>query len=190
MAMIADPLPCVTEVRYVRDHVLWLRFRDGVEGEVDFEGRLHGALLGPLRDVDLFARARAHDGFVVWPNGADSSPEVLYERVLAAKGIDRQAIDDAWAGELAHISGMPELSRFFGIVITMLPDGHSPPHFHAKYGEHAISMIIRNGEIVGRFPSRALRLVLEWRELHEAALMANWNRLHAGQPAEPIPPLD
>lgn len=190
MVVIVDPLPRVTDVRHVRDHVLWLRFADGVEGQVDFAGRLQGALLGPLSDVGLFARARVDDGFVVWPNGADSAPEALYERVLAANGISSQAIDDAWAAQLAYIARLPEISRFFGIVITMLADDHSSPHFHAKYDEHAISVIIRNGEIVGRFPSRALRLVLEWRELHEAELIENWNRLQGGLLPEPIQPLD
>ena len=51
-------------------------------------------------------------------------------------------------------------------------------------------VIIRSGDIVGRFPSRALRLVLEWRELHEAELIENWNRLQGGLQPEPIQPLD
>jgi hypothetical protein len=190
MAMISNPLPHVDAVRHVRGHVLWLRFSDGVEGEVDFTDRLHGAYLGPLRDVDLFAQARAEDGIVVWPNGADSSPEVLYERVLAANGVDPRTIDDAWAAQLATIARMLEISRFFGIVITMLADDHSPPHFHAKYGEFAISVTIRDGVAVGRFPVRAQRLVQEWWEIHQAELLDNWDRLAAREPVKRIPPLD
>lgn len=72
----------------------------------------------------------------------------------------------------------------------MFPDDHSPPHFHAKYGESAISVIIANGEIVGRFPNRALRFVLEWWELHQAELADNWDRLRAGKAAVRIPPLE
>jgi hypothetical protein len=190
MAMIRDPLPRVTRLRHVRDHTLWLQFGDGVEGEIDFTPHLNGPVFGPLRDVELFKRADI-DGFaVVWPNGADSAPEVLYERVLAAKGIPRQAIDDAWAAQLANIASMPELSRFFGIIITMQFADHSPPHFHARYGEFGISMTIDDGIPVGRCPVRVQRLVHEWWELHQAELMANWDRLHAGQPVKPIPPLD
>jgi hypothetical protein len=190
MAMIADPLPRVTDVHHVRDYVLWLRFGDGVEGELDFDARLHGPIFGPLRDVALFARAHIEHGAVAWPNGADSAPEVLYERVLAAKGIPPQAIDDAWSAQLASIASMPEISRFFGIVISMLADDHSPPHFHAKYGEFGISMTIADGIPVGRCPVRVQRLVHEWWELHQAELMENWSRSHSGQPLEQIPPLE
>lgn len=190
MAMITNPLPYVAAVRHVRDHVLWVRFADGVEGEVDFQSRLSGVLLGPLLDVDLFAQARAEHGIVMWPNGADSGGEGLYARVLAANGVDPRSIGDAWAAQLVNIERMPEISRFFGIVITMLADDHSPPHFHAKYGEYAISVAIADGVPVGRCPVRVQRLVNEWWELHQAELAENWERLQAGEPAIRIPPLE
>ena len=41
----------LAEARYVRDFVLWLRFTDGVEGEVDLRGELTGPVFEPLRDV-------------------------------------------------------------------------------------------------------------------------------------------
>jgi len=190
MAMITNPLPWVMSVRHVRNHVLRLRFADGVEGEVDFAGPLDGHDFEPLRDVHLFAQAKADGGIVVWPNGADSAPEALYARVLAAKGIPLQSIDDAWAAQLATIAGIPEISRFFGIVISMLADDHSPPHFHARYGEYAISVVIRDGEVVGKFPQRGLRLVEEWRERHRLALEENWRLMRSDQPPNSIPPLD
>jgi hypothetical protein len=189
MAMIADPLPRVSGVRHVRDHVLSLRFADGLEGEVDLADRLHGNLLEPLRDVAMFAQASVDGGIVVWPNGLDWSPETLYECVLAANGIPLQSIDDAWAAQLANIARMPEISRFFGIVITMLADDHSPPHFHAKYGEYAISVTIADGVPVGRCPVRVHRLVHEWWQLHQAELAENWRLMRAKQPPNPIPPL-
>ncbi len=56
---------------------------------------------------------------------------------------------------------MPEISRFLGIVIGMFYRDHVPPHFHAAYGEYEITVDIETGVVHGRFPKRALRLVLE-----------------------------
>ena len=61
---------------------------------------------------------------------------------------------------------MPEISRFLGIVITMFYNDHSPPHFHALYGSKAVTISIRDEKVVGEFPNRALKLVLEWCRLH------------------------
>ena len=56
---------------------------------------------------------------------------------------------------------MPEISRFLGIVIAILYRDHEPPHFHATYGEHEITVGILDGLVTGRFPRRALGHVLE-----------------------------
>ena len=71
----------------------------------------------------------------------------------------------------------------------MLANDHAPPHFHAHYAEYEVTVTIRDGVVTGTFPGRALRLVLEWRDLHLEELMANWDRLAAGQTPQPIPPL-
>lgn len=58
---------------------------------------------------------------------------------------------------------MPELSRFFGIVITMYFRDHPPPHFHARYGEHEGKFTIENGTLIaGEVPRRVAALVQEW----------------------------
>ena len=69
---------------------------------------------------------------------------------------------------------MPEISRFLGIVIYMLYDDHSPPHFHANYGEYNISVEINTGVVEGRFPRRALKAVMEWHDLHRDELLEDW----------------
>jgi hypothetical protein len=56
---------------------------------------------------------------------------------------------------------LPEISRFLGIVIAMYYRDHQPPHFHAKYGSYEIVVSIADGIVEGRFPRRALQLVLE-----------------------------
>jgi hypothetical protein len=187
--MIYRQLPRVAAVRHVREHVLWLRFSDGVEGEINFRDDLRGELFEPLADPAAFARVGIQYGTLAWSNGADWAPETLYDRVRATKGSNAHAIDDARHDDATYIASVPEISRFFGVVIRMLANDHAPPHFHAYYAEYEVTITIRDGVVAGTFPGRALRLVLEWRDLHQSELMANWDRLVAGQVPQPIVPL-
>ena len=128
-----DRLARVTEARYVRDHVLWLKFDDGLEGEVDLGDGIWGEVLAPLRDPGEFARAAVQYGTVVWPSGADWAPEDLYERLLASSGVVQRRNGDARDTEAAIAPALPEISRFYGIVILMLANDHAPPQFHVLY---------------------------------------------------------
>ena len=86
---------------------------------------------------------------------------------------------------------MPEISRFLGIVIVMYYNDHSPPHFHARYGDSEIKVNIEDGEIIsGEFPRRAQRLVLEWLELHRSELLEDWNLAQDRKPLNKIEPLE
>lgn len=86
---------------------------------------------------------------------------------------------------------MPEISRFFGIVIRMYFLDHEPPHFHASYAEFQAQIRIQPvGLISGSLPPRALALVVEWATLHQAELHENWRRLHTDEPPKKIPPLE
>lgn len=86
---------------------------------------------------------------------------------------------------------MPEISRFFGLVILMYFDDHNPPHFHVRYGEFRASISIADGRIVtGALPRTAMKLIEEWRNLHVAELEENWYKSsNLNQPAA-IAPLD
>lgn len=77
----------VLEARYVRGHVVWLRFRDGSEGEVDLRSALKGPVFEALGDPAYFRTFRIDDDFktLTWPNGADLAPEFLHEQVRLAK---------------------------------------------------------------------------------------------------------
>ena len=79
-------MPDVIEVSYVRDYTLWLKFADGVQGEVDISRSFKGPVFEPLRDVEFFKQVTVNGdlGTIVWPNGADVAPETLYERVQVA----------------------------------------------------------------------------------------------------------
>ncbi|MGD0226286.1 MAG: DUF4160 domain-containing protein [Terriglobia bacterium] len=85
---------------------------------------------------------------------------------------------------------MPEISRFFGIVIGIFYSEHGAAHFHAVYGEHEITVEVESGKIHGQFPARALRLVLEWANLHKGELIENWQLARQGQPLRRIAPLE
>jgi hypothetical protein len=73
----------LVEARHVRDFVLWLRFSDGSEGEVDLASDLDGPVFEPLHERSYFASFWLHPELhtVVWPNGADLAPEFLYDRL-------------------------------------------------------------------------------------------------------------
>jgi hypothetical protein len=72
-------LPHIVDARHVRDYVMWLRFSDGAEGEVDLGSELHGPVFEPLRAPDRFRQFTVHPELraLVWPNGADFAPESL-----------------------------------------------------------------------------------------------------------------
>ena len=69
----------VSAVRVVEPYILHVTFADGVSTRVDVEPVLWGEMFEPLRAPELFAQARVDPvlGTVVWPNGADLSPEFL-----------------------------------------------------------------------------------------------------------------
>jgi hypothetical protein len=86
---------------------------------------------------------------------------------------------------------MPEVSRFFGISIRMYFDDHNPPHFHAIHDDAEAEVGIDPVALLrGRFPRRALGMVMEWAAVHQAELLDNWERLHHDQTPRRIDPLD
>jgi len=85
---------------------------------------------------------------------------------------------------------MPEISRFYGIIIAIFFHEHNPPHFHARYGNEWVVIDIRNLSVLeGRIPARALGLVIEWASQHRQELEKNWELAYQKKPLERIPPL-
>jgi hypothetical protein len=189
MTAAHNRLPRIDAVRHVRAHVVWLRFADGLAGEVDLAAGLVGPLFAPLRDPAEFARVEIGNGALTWPSGADWAPETLRDLLVEQNRFDSHARDDSSGHSADYIEGMPEISRFFGVVIRMLANDHAPPHFHAYYGDYEVSVTVRDGVVTGRFPARALRMVLEWRDLHQDELLENWDLLRAGELPREIAPL-
>jgi hypothetical protein len=85
---------------------------------------------------------------------------------------------------------MPRISQFHGVSIYMYYSDHPPPHFHAMHGDdEAVIAIAPPALHQGDLPRSALKKVLKWAALHQAALLDNWRLAQAGQPLNQIPPL-
>jgi hypothetical protein len=86
---------------------------------------------------------------------------------------------------------VPEISRFFGIVVRMFFNDHEPPHFHVSYGEFEALIDVNTLAVYrGELPRRALALTLEWAALHRDELLQDWQLAKAGQLPRPIAPLE
>lgn len=86
---------------------------------------------------------------------------------------------------------MPEICRFYGIVIRMRFVDHPPPHFHVQYGDHQAVIEIGNSSLLaGDLPPRALGLVTEWAALHREELVQCWERARRLEPPGRIAPLE
>jgi hypothetical protein len=86
---------------------------------------------------------------------------------------------------------MPEVSRFFGIIITMNYSDHAPPHFHVRYGDQRALIAIESLALLrGHLSPRVFGMVMEWAALHQAELVRNWGLARQQLPLESIAPLE
>lgn len=87
---------------------------------------------------------------------------------------------------------MPTISMFFGIIVRMYyaPREHNPPHIHAYYQDYRVTVSLESGEkLEGEMPSRQLRLLQAWIEIHKEELFANWLLCQNGEKPFQIEPL-
>ncbi len=85
---------------------------------------------------------------------------------------------------------MPEICRFYGIIIAMFFDDHNPPHFHARYGGNNVVIDINTFNVLeGKIPPRALNMVIEWAKSHQDELLKDWKLAKSHQNPEKIEPL-
>ncbi len=86
---------------------------------------------------------------------------------------------------------MPEVCRFYGIVISIYYNDHGPPHFHARYGSDQAMIAMDNLTVLqGRLPPRAHGLVIEWAARRNPELRAAWATARRMDPMGSIAPLD
>ena len=85
---------------------------------------------------------------------------------------------------------MPEISRFFGIIIRMFYDEHNPPHFHAEYSGNKAVFDFQGNVIKGNLSSKtATKLVREWIDLHANELEEDWGLARESKEIKKIEPL-
>ena len=86
---------------------------------------------------------------------------------------------------------MPEISRFFGIIIAMYYNEHNPPHFHVRYSGYKAAISIKDFALLeGKLPPKVLGLVIEWASQHQAELLDDWARSETLNELKPIAPLE
>ncbi|HEX6851103.1 MAG TPA: DUF4160 domain-containing protein [Candidatus Polarisedimenticolaceae bacterium] len=176
------PLRFVTGFEQVGTYVLRVAFDDGTEQTIDFQPVLRGRVFGALRDPEMSRRVRIDPAFrtLVWPNDAD----------FRAVG-PRLPIAPSRASSKA--GPLPEICRFYGIVIKMSFEKGAPhqgAHFHAEYGGESAVFDAATGKILnGSLAKPQRRLVKAWIELHRHELEANGERAVNFERLERIAPL-
>ncbi len=85
---------------------------------------------------------------------------------------------------------MPEISRFYGLVILMYYNDHEPAHFHVRYQEYEVTINILTGETKGKMSKTALKLVFKWMVMHKNELLKNWELCKQRKELLWINPLD
>jgi hypothetical protein len=86
---------------------------------------------------------------------------------------------------------MPEISRFFGIIIRMFYDEHNPPHFHVEFQGKKAVFDFQGNILKGNLKSKtATKLVREWVDLHQDDLEEDWALAQEGKQLQKIEPLD
>ncbi|HAP34896.1 MAG TPA: transcriptional regulator [Bacteroidetes bacterium] len=86
---------------------------------------------------------------------------------------------------------MPEISRFFGVVIRMFYEDHTPAHFHVEYNEYRAKVNIEDLTLIdGKLPSRVLGFVIEWASIHQNELRSEWQHALNREKLNKIAPLE
>jgi hypothetical protein len=160
----------------------WLR-------DADADGRLREGLARPA-DAEV-REVAGIEGWILGVGWKDVTPEVRarYAETATRKARKPKSARGGPARPLRDRSGVPEISRFYGIVIGMYYEEHGRPHFHARFGDFKISVEIEGRLVRGEFPGTALRRVLDWTDLRQSELLDNWQRARTGSPLQRIDPL-
>jgi hypothetical protein len=187
----------VRRVQVLSDHRLRLEFDNGAVGDVDLATYVpFDGVFAPFRDPTFFqcVRVDREAGTICWPNGVDLDPDVLYSSATSSSFeavLPPQPTTTSEEPTPGTDHVVPEISRFFGIIIRMCFRDHVPPHFHVEYDDQQASVIIESLSILeGSVSRRTLRLVVEWGELHRGELLANWERARHREPLRLIEPLE
>ncbi|MBR6590239.1 MAG: DUF4160 domain-containing protein [Bacteroidaceae bacterium] len=84
---------------------------------------------------------------------------------------------------------MPEICRFFGIIVSLYWRDHNPPHIHFTYGGYECSISVIDRIVDGKAPSKVIIKVNEWMDLHESEILSLWEKAQKGEKLFHIEPL-
>jgi hypothetical protein len=84
---------------------------------------------------------------------------------------------------------MPEISRFYGIIICLYWKDHNPPHIHFMYGNYECSISVLDRIVDGQAPAKVISKVNQWIDLHEQEILSLWERAQDGKQIGRIEPL-
>lgn len=158
--------PVAVEPR--EEYRIWLRYADGVEGEVDLSDLVGRGVFEAWRKPGFFEKVHLSERrTIAWNEDIEICPDTLY----------------------LEITG--RVSRFYGISVRVNYREGDTPRFHARYaGAEAAIDIRRLGLLGGKLPGRALGFVMEWAMLHQQELLDAWERSRRGESPGEIAPLD
>lgn len=84
---------------------------------------------------------------------------------------------------------MPEICRFYGIVIYLYWKDHNPPHIHFTYGNYVCSISVIDRVVDGQAPAKVIAKVNEWIDVNENAILSLWEKAQRGEQIEKLEPL-
>lgn len=84
---------------------------------------------------------------------------------------------------------MPEICRFYGIIVSLYWRDHNPPHIHFTYGGYECSISVIDRIVDGKAPSKVITKVNEWMDLHESEILSLWEKAQKGEKLFQIEPL-
>jgi hypothetical protein len=84
---------------------------------------------------------------------------------------------------------MPEICRFFGIIVCLYWKDHNPPHIHFSYGCYECSISVFDRIVDGQAPAKVIAKVNEWMDLHEKEILSLWEKAQNGEKIDKIEPL-
>lgn len=165
-------------------HRIWLRYADGVEGEVDLSHLAGEGVFTVWNDRRFFEGVYISEWrSIAWSDEIELCPDALYMEITG------KTPEEIMPG-LRGATGDAEVSRFYGIVVRIDFREHRPPHFHARYAEAEAAIGIRDLTLLeGELPRRARGLVLEWAAQHREELLKAWERARHGETPGKIAPL-
>lgn len=84
---------------------------------------------------------------------------------------------------------MPEISRFFGIILSLYWRDHNPPHIHFSYGDYECSISVLDRIVDGTAPAKVIAKVNHWIDIHEDEILTAWEKASRGEKFDRIKPL-